>query len=124
MIEQQIGAKQNFAKKSIDNKKCLPNFFFRRKSYLVLKYNLKITLEVEICHVGSTHKRYVKTGSFRWFSLVHFWFGLVGFVFLTLTAVLGGNSTNPRKLKICMAVQLKNFGDQMFGTKLCFQAQP
>ena len=59
----------------------------------MLKYNLHITLEVEIWHLGSTHKIYVKTGSFGWFSLVHFWFGLVGFVFLTLTAVLGGNST-------------------------------
>ena len=90
----------------------------------MLIYNLHITLEVEIWHLGSTHKIYVKTGSFGWFSLVHFWFGLVGFVFLTLTAVLGGNSTytKPRKLKICMPVQLKNFGDQMFWDQIMFSS--
>ena len=94
--------------------------FFRRKS-------LHTTLEVEIWHLGSTHKRYVKTGSFRWFGLVHFWFGLVGFVFLTLTAVLGGNSTytKPRKLKICMPVQLKKFwGSNVLGPNYVFQPNP
>ena len=84
--------KKILPKKNLANRKFI-TIFFCRKSYIVLKYNLHITLEVEIWHLGSTHKIYVKTGSFGWFSLVHFWFGLVGFVFLTLTAVLGGNST-------------------------------
>ena len=85
--------KKEIHKKKSSRKDFFHQIFLRQKSYLGLKYNLHITLEVEIWHLGSTHKIYVKTGSFGWFSLVHFWFGLVGFVFLTLTAVLGGNST-------------------------------
>ena len=40
--------------------------------------------------------------------MVDFWFGLIGLVFLPLTAILGVNSTytKPRKLKFGMQVQL------------------
>ena len=40
--------------------------------------------------------------------LAHFWFGLVGMVILTHTAILEGNSTytNPKKLKFGIQVQL------------------
>ena len=45
---------------------------------------------------------------FGWFSLVDFWFGFVGLVFLTHKAILGGNLTHtkPRNLKFGMAAQL------------------
>ena len=77
--------------------------FSQPLSYLGWKYKLHIFLEAEICHLGSNQKNKINQAVFGWFSLVDFWFCLVGLVFLNITAVLGGNSTY-KKTKIVHAI--------------------
>ena len=43
---------ENVAKKIFAEKFSSSKFFFRQKSFLEFKYNLQITLEVEILHLG------------------------------------------------------------------------
>ena len=78
--------KEFIAKKSFTEKKILPKkdlakafllqkFFFPWKSYLRFKYNLwswNLAFRLNL-------QKYDKTRSFRWFSLVDFWFGFPNF---------------------------------------------
>ena len=126
-LSKQIYSQKTFRQKKFPKKRFSQSFFaskilFSLKELSWVKIQLKYNLGSWSLAFRLNLKKYDKTGSFRWFSLVDFWFSWVGLVFLTLTAVLGGNSTytKPRRLKFCMPVQIKKMGDQIFGPNYVF----
>ena len=115
---------KNFPKKRFSQSFFASKILFSLKELSWVKIQLKYNLGSWSLAFRLNLKKYDKTGSFRWFSLVDFCFFWVGLVFLTLTAVLGGNSTytKPRRLKFCMPAQIKEMGDQIFWDQIMFSS--